>query len=821
MIDLGSIRWNAVGGDNLPVSTVNEINEAKASLLLLNLYYKGEITRYAGDAILRYPHLDYVFKCNIVLEPTDVMAENTLSSFQIMNGIPHFPLLHFYMPKPGNGTFLARYVPSMLMGSYTLFKLFPREKLNGKREMHHYSEIEQSLHFFAADTRPFGPFALETKRFKLSPLHTTSSPEEGEDLSGFQDNLSDLVKDGYRDSRDFSLGGYRSIPGLTTCVDFRDKYGTPNMRLSKAYRLLKNRFHKCYIPMTCWYVKHNNRSTCLITNYVDITPCDPKLYDSSYFYVPIGFPDRQPLYNLDLLEDAEAVVMCNSPENAEALQEANDIEETGIAFTGFICDPGQYDEVDFSPLKGKTVFIEISNHNGMSMAESCLEVKKLYDFLFEDGIKDIRFILREIKYPDMTEVSNLDELLKTTGGNPPTVDTDSILLDFDKEQFDIILGKAQEEIARKQQNSQDKPFWGADQKPENKEESESEEEEDPYASLIMRPILNRGMTTLIVGEPFVGKTAFSMAMGAYLRGCKNHFLENWYWTRHNKEPQDEKSTKIEKIDYKVVYLYFDSGGSTLLNQFRKDFCPGIQKNDPLFIVDDVSGNNIDYSREENFGKFLGLLPKYENDGRTIDVLFIDTAARFANQDRIDFAEINKFISFFNSRRKDVALVFTHHAPLNRPEAYGGAVTYASVRNCCILYRTDKQKKAINGTPTLENPFSIKVRKSVSSSKISSDLISFNAYLHKNCFSANVGVFEQARRLCEIVKAYEKDGLKRPKIASLLDCSVRSLQDYLKEANKNIKEAPQNHFDDEFEDEDDDEIEKFENEFEKEMESRSD
>ena len=809
MIDLGSIRWNAVGGDNLPVSTANEINEAKASLLLLNLYYKGEITRYAGDAILRYPHLDYVFKCNIVvLEPTDVMAENTFSSFQIMNGIPHFPLLHFHMPKPGNGTFLARYVPSMLMGSYTLFKLFPREKLNGKREMHHYSEIEQSLHFFAADTRPFGPFALETKRFKLSPLHTTSSPEEGENLSVFQDNLSDLVKDGYRDSRDFSLGGYRSIPGLTTCVDFRDKYGTSNMRLSKAYRLLKNRFHKCYIPMTCWYVKHNNRSTCLITNYVDITPCDPKLYDSSYFYVPIGFPDRQPLYNLDLLEDAEAVVMCNSPENAEALQEENDdIKKTGIAFTGFICDPGQYDEVDFSPLKDKTVFIEISNHNGMSMAESCLEAKKLYDYLFDEdstkpkfGIKEIRFILREIKYPDMTEVSNLDELLKTAGENPPTVDTDSILLDFDKGQFEIILEKAKQEIDRKKQDSQDKPFWGADQKPENKEESESEEEEDPYASLILRPIINRGMSTMIGGMPYAGKTAFSMAMGGYLRGCENHFLENWFWTRHNKIPQDDNSEKMEKIDYKVVYLLFDSGGTAILNQYRKDFCPGIDKNDPLFIADYLGGNTTDYTQEENYGKFMQILEKYEKDGRKMDVLFIDTAARFAAHDHFDIKKLNQFMSFFNARRPDVALVFVHHAK-DEKELFGGPLALATVRNACVLYRTKEQMKAVKGTPTLNNPFTIRVKKSLSSSNIDTDLGDFTARTVKKVFTAVASALQQAERLREIVKTYEANGLRRPEIASLLDISTRTLCNHLKAANNVIKDPSQYQDDEESEDDD--------------------
>ena len=806
MIDLGSIRWNAVGGDNLPVSTVNEINEAKASLLLLNLYYKGEIKRYAGESVFRQPGTDDEFKCDIIIrEPPKNMVQNRLSYFQMVNGIPHFWTLYTYENEPtGTGkTYRSTLVPSQLTDSFTLFNLIPQESVNGQRNSTRFSKIEQSLHFFNADTSPYGSYDLKSERFRLSPWRTRAPQDETLSLSEFQDKLDTLLMCGYLDSRDLRLGNCTNMPGLTTYVDFRDEYGTPYMRLSKAYRLLKNRFHKCYVPTTCWYVKHKNRDN----GAKAINVGEPLYYNDSYFYVPVGYPKIQPLYNLDLLEDAEAVVLCNSPENAEALQEVNAIKETGIAFTGFICDPGQYDEVDFSPLKGKTVFIEISNHNGMSMAESCLEAKKLYDYLFDEastkpkfGINEIRFILREIKYPDMTEVSNLNELLKTTGGNPPTVNKESVLLDFDKGQFEIILEKAKQEIDWKNQDSQDKPFWGADQKPENKEESESEEEEDPYASLILRPIINRGMSTIIGGMPYAGKTAFSMAMGGYLRGCENHFLENWFWTRHNKIPQDDNSEKMEKIDYKVVYRLFDSGGTAILNQYRKDFCPGIDKNDPLFIADYLGGNTTDYTQEENYGKFMQILEKYEKDGRKMDVLFIDTAARFAAHDHFDIKKLNQFMSFFNARRPDVALVFVHHAK-DEKEIFGGPLALATVRNACVLYRTKKQMKDVKGTPTLNNPFSIRVLKSFSSSNIDTDLGDFTARTVKKVFTAVASALQQAERLREIVKTYEANGLRRPEIASLLDISTRTLCNHLKAANNVIKDPSQYQDDEESEDDD--------------------
>ena len=813
MIDLGSIRWNAVGGDNLPVSTANEINEAKASLLLLNLYYKGEIKRYAGESVFRQPGTDDEFKCDIIIrEPPKNMVQNRLSYYQIVNGIPHFWTLYTYENEPtGIGkTYRSTLVPPQLTDSFTLFKLIPQESVNGQRNFIRFSKIEQSLHFFNADTRPYGSYDLKSERFRLSPWRTRAPQDEALSLSEFQDKLDSLLMYGYLDSRDLSLGNCTNMPGLTTYVDFRDEYGTPYMRLSKAYRLLKNRFHKCYVPTTCWYVKHKNRDN----GAKSINVGEPLYYNDSFFYVPVGYPTIQPLFNLDLLENAEAVVMCNSPENAEALQEVNDIKKTGIAFTGFICDPGQYDEVDFSPLEGKTVFIEVSNHNGMSMAESCLEAKKLCDYLIDEdsttpstkpkfGIKDIRFILREIKYPDMTEVSNLDDLLDTAGGNPPMVDTDSILFDFDKRQFEIILEKAKQEIDRKKQDSQDKPFWGADQKPENKEESKSEEEGDPYASLILRPIINRGMSTIIGGMPYAGKTAFSMAMGGYLRGCDNHFLKNWFWTRYNKELQDEKTEKREKIDYKVVYLLFDSGGDSLLNTYRKTFCPGIERNDPLFITKNCGGNTIDYTQEENYGKFLKTLEEFEEDGRKMDVLFIDTAARFAAQDHFDIKKLNQFMSFFNARRPDVALVFVHHAK-DEGELFGGPLALATVRNACVLYRTKEQMKAVKGTPTLNNPFTIRVKKSLSCSNIATDLEDFTARTVKNEFTAVASERQQAKRLRALVDEYEASGLRRPEIASLLDTTIKTLFNHLKAANEVIKDPSQYQDDEESEDDDENE-----------------
>lgn len=806
MFDIDSINFSIVGGDNLPVASTSCINKAKASLMILNLFYQGNIAQYADASVVADDKL-FSFNGNISISYNCCGGKKSkkLDYFQIINGKPFFP----YLRETGSGTwqciidaaqpFEIKNCPT------TLSELIPRLSSSGKKTD---SKLNRALHFFKSDSRTFGEYTL-VDRFNQQSLPAIN-PDQNEDGSldfiTFQKDLASLMTSTYMDSRDFNFCCGPNDNDFCSSVDFCDNDGEPLMRLAKSLCLKRNRMHKIYIPITYWHVKHNHIYNKVIgRGYYQTTAKPIEMHEDSFFWVAAGMPKQQILFNLNYIKDAEAVVICNSSENAEALQEANDIEKTGIAFTGFICDPDQYDEVDFSPLKGKTVFIEISNHNGLSVAESCLEVKKLYDYLFDEdsakakfGIKDIRFILREIKYPDMTEVSNLDEFLKTVGGNPPTVDKDSIL-ELDQEQFEIILEKAKQEIDRKKQDSQDKPFWGADKKTENKEKSESEEE-DTYASLIMRPVLNRGMATLIVGEPGMGKTPFAIAMGGYLRGCDNGFLSNWYWTKHNKVVQDTGSYKKVETEYKVLYLCFDAGGRTMLNQYRKDFCPGIDPKDPLFILEDMSDSKYNYSEGQYFGKFLQLIEKYEKDGRSIDVLFIDTVARFIDSDSDQFDNLNRFIKAFNAHRPDVALVFLHHSKTGKKDPSGGLRAYRSMRNCCTLFRTKKQV-ILSKTPTLDDPFTISVSKSFSSGNIHPDREDFTACTVKNRFQAKASPLEEAKRLRALVDEYEAIGLTRPEIASLLDTTVKTLYNHLTKADKVIKDPLQYQDEEKFEDDD--------------------
>ena len=60
--------------------------------------------------------------------------------------------------------------------------------------------------------------------------------------------------------------------------------------------------------------------------------------------------DKTPLYNLDLLlkPECRTVILCDSIELADTNQRA--VESREIIFTSFICSPGKYNQVDWSPL---------------------------------------------------------------------------------------------------------------------------------------------------------------------------------------------------------------------------------------------------------------------------------------------------------------------------------------------------------------------------------------------------------------------------------------------------------------------------------------
>ena len=515
------INYTLVGADDLPVTSIAPaINEAKASMILTDQLYKGCLEKYVDPSFLLNGE---TMSCNVSYFNRN-RAWQQLNQFVIINGNPRFPVVE---PNSIFGGYYSKFLyPIEIEGCPSLFRLLKKSAHSNSRQK--YSELEQTLHFFGASSLSWGSFPIG-ERFSMVPLPTFEPIVQFEEQSfeqSFQEQVKNILTLGFQNYISLQIEGFPNRNGMCMSLDYADHYGDMKMRLLKRIQYDGFRLTESYIPLTCWVVKHVHTRP-LLSFFEKTGSRELKTY--THCFAPVGFPQHQPLYNLDYIADAETVVLCNSPENAEVLQQANAIEETGIAFSSFVCDPDHYEEVDMDPLKGKPVFLEVANHSGLTLAEAYIEANGLYEHL-RDVVKveELHFLQRAIEYPSMVGVRNVDDLVRANRVNPPRVVEDSIK-EFDEAEFQDMVEKAKTEIARKTAAMQDLAFW----KDEQQAETGSVENTKPVGritdKIILRPYIIAGTTTLITGAPNVGKSCFKTAMSACIAGSPRKFLEGRFW----------------------------------------------------------------------------------------------------------------------------------------------------------------------------------------------------------------------------------------------------------------------------------------------------
>lgn len=199
---------------------------------------------------------------------------------------------------------------------------------------------------------------------------------------------------------------------------FKDEYGEIRMQLIKLY--VPKTQTKCLVPVTTW----------MRENYPY----------NQYFCVPLP-EDKQPLYNLDLLlkPEAETVVLTDSVELADLNQRD---APGGVVFTSFICSLEHYEQVDWTPLRNKTIYYLITNHSGISLESAALKARKLKEYLVkeEPEIKLI-FVTLPVDYKleghlgRSRTFKSVDDILQNYEEWPPVVKTTEIKFWESDEEF--------------------------------------------------------------------------------------------------------------------------------------------------------------------------------------------------------------------------------------------------------------------------------------------------------------------------------------------------------------------------------------------------
>lgn len=761
---------NPVGGDNVPIIPISNIIENKASMMLYDLLSSNGIGRYMKQSIE-----DSCLPCHVPKKKDGKLGP--FNSFTVANGAK---LLVYFdeawgpidsNPRtPPSWNTRKRFISPENVGCYmSLFEL-----LQSCPDKVDYHGLEETMKYFRQPCNIFGPFHVGD-RFVLRRFPELRPCEKQEGCSleqSFQNDIGSFLVRGFPDPGN-TLCDAPETRYLLGAIDFNDERGICILRSVYHYFLIDATLAKGVVPVTHWFVRNGElkkASSCIVPYMIDGYPMEPT-YATNHL-VPVGLPGKQPLLHLDSIAETETVVICSTPRNAVALQKANG--KKPVVFTGFICDPGQYSEVDWAPLKGKSVVIEVANHSGLTLAEAYTEAFSLYEYLRDTvKVEDFHFLQRAIAYPSTEGVRNVDDLVDATRKNPPHV-IDGSILELNEDEFPAMVERAQAEIARKATAMNDVAFWNE----ELQVEACPVETDKPAGKItdkmILRPFFIAGTTTLITGAPGVGKSCIKTAICAYIAGSPRKILEGKFWTR---------CTPADGHQYKVVDLIFDSDGAEAIADHRRDFASDVGANDANYIQKDMSGDPINYLKPENYPTFEKLLDDIEAHegvpGQSIDVLMLDTLFALSHEANT-LHHVNEFIKSLNHNRPCMAVGLLHH--LNTKEkAFGGVRVLTGVRAHISLFRTDEQMKELNGKhPLLSDPFTMSIEKA-SNNKIAEDGESFAVRLEDGNVFALVDKEDKETIRCRrkaIIEGYAKQGLTQPEIARLFGVDERTIRNWI-------------------------------------------
>ena len=550
----------------------------------------------------------------------------------------------------------------------------------------------------------------------------------------------------------------KSCEGLKQVYDFKDSHGLTVMKVIKQLEFDPRGAFKNYAPVTRWTKKGQP--------------------DSVLQIVPL--PDKQILYHLDRFSECGTVVICPDLEIADQLQHENHL--TGVVYTTFLCDDGCFNQVDFSPLKGKRIVILAMNHSSLNMLEVFRKCRALYDYLRNNekiAEEELSVLVAEVAYhTDRKYFADLtDYLCYYNRSETPKVYADSVKLLATQQEFQDeydVIQTHEQKLAELNH-----PYWY-----KGEATNETTENEAPVQSgyQLMRGILARGHITFINGEKGIGKTSFTASLAARLVNPSQRapeFLEKRCWTLC-------KCAKEHPL--KVVYLDYEGDNESFKN-IRRDFVNAYLpanheiENNLIFKHMDVE-TDYDFSADAYFEKFCEYLDNIaENEGtprQPIDVLIFDTYWSFVRQRDDRYEVFGKLLH----RYPQMAIIVEHH--LNNGKPYGRKDKLFKVQTIINLTRETKKDK-VTGTAkenkqnavNLCTPFQVTVESKLSSfleDKTPFDVSYNNQTKRFEVCDTNGSYGEYIKRLSDYYKETDRT---LDELADVLGISVNTLSPILK------------------------------------------
>ena len=548
---------------------------------------------------------------------------------------------------------------------------------------------------------------------------------------------------------------------------FNDEDGFPVMRVIKQVEYSPTGLTKSYTPV--------------IQMRLGAKP------DSWYETLPL--PDKQILLNLDKIRDAEKVVVCPNIEIADYLQSVN--SRVDIAFTAFLCD--NLEQVDFSPLKDKEVWMLVVNHSGLSLAEAYIDSEKVYNYLTDNGKqKELNAVQAEIKYVDIpAEIKTLSEYMDYRRSHArASITPGSIIEMTTREEFDTALENAKREAARKAAASQDQQFWAPVE--EDNTDSVPAPADTKKNEHIFYPFIARGAISYLVGESGIGKSnliASIVACTVNVSQRRPEIFPERCWS----------ACKLNNGYKRPKFLHLDhENGQSGIKRRERDFVDPYLPDDKTerelckanYIVKDLLNDSINYAEEAYFEDLCRMIDNAADEGekgQPVDCLIIDTFQSFVQERDCDHWVLKKLLE----RYPNMAIVVLHH--LENGE-FVGLKAKKRIAQAIVYLTRDEKDNATKGdertadpahTPNMHDPFKVQI-KNLKLAHVLEDEEMFEAVLDEKSRFVVVGSVRSKAQMVKAIKDGFGDGISKKELAHMLGMGEEKLDKYLSDAKKEDK-----------------------------------
>ena len=619
-----------------------------------------------------------------------------------------------------------------------------------------YGTPEEICRFWGCSAEPFGK--LKVRNMRPDYIWRTASgipaPEQEAcpDPKYVQDqrNFPHLIPCQSPLLTDLFLNDNYQDDWYCQVFSFRNEYGEKIMKLVKVYDV--DAQNKYLLPVTTW-IRNNSIS-------------------SQIFCVP--YPsDKTPLFNLNWLlkPECKTVILCDSVELADTNEYNNSSHE--IKFTSFICSPGKYDQVDWSPLRDKEIVILVSNHSGMDLASAALKARELREYLREELDFEPSLVVVPVDYGKNQPFvfhSVLDIVYRFK--KIPSVKREKIMILETESEIEEFFRKAEDEL-----NKLPNEWWLKDEVPSEVKRIVEEQNSRPQPiDYIMRPLLVRGEATMLYAQKSAGKSslAYSIAARVVSQGFSAKpvaLLKEKWWT-------------VPKGCCKVLYLDFENKGEMdkKKKKFQDGYFPAGKEKEcrANLIMEDCSSCGIDFSAQENHQKLLNMLEDAKNKGtkgKSVDLLVIDTYTSFVRTETP--ATPANFKDLINKiRDMGIAILIVHHAnSANEARGFASKLDpfYLTLNLSCDPESPDGDLDEQPRIITYENPRDAMSAKLRAPFKVLFD----NETKHWK----GVDLRNENAELKLIVDGYKKQGFDRNAICQMLGLEKSALSDRLKKAEE--------------------------------------